>query len=64
MNSRRCFIAMVDAETLHRLAVAAGATVLGDPPHYLLDPDQLRAVIEAARVPPCPVPLPKILPDD
>lgn len=30
---------------LHEAAVAAGATVLGDPPHYLFSEDQLAAFL-------------------
>ena len=49
-----------DPETLHNLAVAAGASVLGDGPeyHYILSQDQLRDFLVAATLPPCPVPLP------
>lgn len=33
-------------EALHELAVNCGATVLGDPPHYLMTAEQLAAIAE------------------
>lgn len=52
---------MLDSD-LHRKAMAAGAMVLGEDgtrQQYLFDLDQLRTLL----LPPCPVPLPKILVD-
>jgi hypothetical protein len=42
--------------TIDQAAIEAGATVLGDPPHYLLTAEQLEILVEllAAEVPPPP----------
>lgn len=54
---------MADDNTLHQKALDAGAMVLGEDgtrQHYLFDLDHLRAFL-APPLPPCPVPLPKII---
>lgn len=52
---------MTDSD-LHALALAAGAMVLGEPgtrQQYMLDLVQLARIVEAVKLPPCPVPLPQ-----
>lgn len=39
---------MTDDE-LHEHAVKAGATVLGDPHHYIMNPDELRRFLASVR---------------
>lgn len=45
-------------EALHQIAVECGATVLGDPPHYLLSADQLAAIVERCKQEPQKVIIP------
>lgn len=45
-------------EAIHAAAVAAGATVLGDPPHYLLTAEQLAALLADLNRPVLPPPPP------
>lgn len=46
---------------LHQAAIDAGASVLGDPPHYLMDAAQLAVFVALLREPPPPSPDMQIL---
>jgi len=42
--------------TVEEAAIEAGATVLGDPPHYLMTAEQLARMVEAMQEPIIPPP--------
>lgn len=45
-------------EALHAAALAAGATMLGDPPHFLFDLKQLARFVALTKAVPALPPLP------